>query len=55
MINVSFEKSKNLHGTQCGLCIMGNSALSMVEKKRDYDGLAMFFKEVGKVAFVSIG
>ena len=55
MINVSFEKSKNLHGTQCGLCIMANSALSMVEEKRDYEGLSMFFKEVGKVASVSIG
>lgn len=40
-------------GTQCGLGIMGNSASNVVEEKANCEGLAMLFKEVGKIAAAS--
>ena len=37
-IKVGFEKSRLTGGTQCGLDIMGDSALNVVEEMLGYEG-----------------
>ena len=56
LLKVDFEQSKPTGGTQGTQGTESNSALDVVEERSSgYEGLTMFFKEVGKIAATATG